>query len=91
MAAADYPDAPKTGSLITGVSEAEQTGATVFHAGTRRDDCGLAVNGGRVLGVTAAGDTLPAAIHAAYRGVEKIHFDGMQYRRDIGEKGLRRW
>jgi phosphoribosylamine--glycine ligase len=91
MAAADYPDAPKMGSLITGVSEAEHTGATVFHAGTRRDDCGLAVNGGRVLGVTAAGDTLPAAIHAAYRGVEKIHFDGMQYRRDIGEKGLRRW
>ena len=47
--------------------------------------------GGRVLGVTAAGETLLAAIHAAYGGVSEIHFQGMHFRKDIGQKGLKRW
>ena len=90
-AAQGYPEKPRTGDSITGIEECEATGATVFHAGTARDDGQLITGGGRVLGVTAKGETLPAAISNAYRGLEKIHFAGMQYRRDIGRKGLRRW
>jgi len=48
-------------------------------------------SGGRVLGVTASGATLSAAIHNTYEQVQKIHFDGMHYRKDIGQKGLKRW
>ncbi len=91
LAAKDYPDHPRTGDTITGMEAAESTGATVFHAGTRRDTDTLITNGGRVLGVTASGDTLHSAIEHAYRAVEEIHFEGMQYRTDIGQKGLRRW
>ncbi len=71
--------------------EAESTGATVFHAGTKLQDGSLVTSGGRVLGVTAKAPNLKEAIANAYQAVEKIHFDGMQYRRDIGAKGLRRW
>ena len=67
---------------------AEATGATVFHAGTRTGAAGLETSGGRVLGVTAGGDDLPAAIARAYRAVEPITFERMHYRRDIGHKGL---
>ncbi len=91
LAAQNYPDQPRIGDSITGISEAEATGATVFHAGTRREPDGLVTNGGRVLGVTAGGETLPAAIANAYAAADKIHFEGMHYRRDIGQKGLRRW
>jgi len=63
----------------------------VFHAGTKRTAKGLETAGGRVLGVTSSGKDLPAAIHNAYAAVEKIHFEGMHYRRDIGAKGLKRW
>jgi phosphoribosylamine--glycine ligase len=89
MAAGGYPGTPQTGKLIHGVSEAESTGATVFHAGTMHDSSGLVSSGGRVLGVTAGGDDLASAIQSAYAGVAKIHFDGMHYRTDIGRKGLR--
>jgi len=51
----------------------------------------LETAGGRVLGVTASGSDLRSAIDAAYRAVEQVHFDGMHYRRDIGQKGLKRW
>jgi phosphoribosylamine---glycine ligase len=91
MAAAGYPDAPKTGSRITGIEAAEQTGTMVFQAGTKLSGNDLLVSGGRVLGVTAGGATLPEAIEAAYRAVGEIRFDGVQYRTDIGQKGLRRW
>ena len=66
-------------------------GAIVFHAGTRAGAHGLETAGGRVLGVTAGGDDLAAAIGRAYRGVEAIHFDGAHFRRDIGRKGLARY
>jgi phosphoribosylamine--glycine ligase len=91
LAAAGYPEAPQTGSRITGIEAAERAGATVFHAGTRLAGNDLLVSGGRVLGVTADGPTLPGAIEAAYRAVREVHFEGMQYRKDIGRKGLRRW
>jgi phosphoribosylamine-glycine ligase len=67
-------------------SEAE---SLVFHAGTRRTDDGrLLTDGGRVLAVTGLGDTLPAAIARAYTGIERIHFQGMHFRRDIGARAL---
>jgi phosphoribosylamine--glycine ligase len=91
MAAQGYPETPRTGDSIRGIEEAEETGATVFHAGTRLEGNELVTSGGRVLGVTAKGPTLPAAIEQAYLGVSKIDFDGMQYRKDIGAKGLERW
>ena len=91
LAAAGYPDAPKTGDTITGIADAEATGATVFHAGTKRLDGELVTSGGRVLGVTAGGETLPEAIDRAYAAAARVHFAGMHYRKDIGHKGLRRW
>ena len=89
LASGGYPGAYKTGKPIHGISEAEATGATVFHAGTRNGASGIETAGGRVLGVTASGADLPAAIDAAYRAARAIHFDGMHYRTDIGKKGLR--
>jgi phosphoribosylamine--glycine ligase len=91
LAAQGYPEAVRKGDAIHGVPEAEASGATVFHAGTARNNDNLVTNGGRVLGVTADGATLQAAIENAYAAASKIHFEGMQYRRDIGQKGLRRW
>ncbi len=91
LAARGYPEEPQTGDAISGIEEAEATGATVFQAGTKLEGNHLVTSGGRVLGVTAGGDTLQSAISNAYRAVDKIRFDGMQYRRDIGRKGLARW
>ncbi|MBV8810965.1 MAG: phosphoribosylamine--glycine ligase [Acidobacteriaceae bacterium] len=91
LAAAGYPDTPRAGDPITGIEEAEAAGATIFQAGTKRVDGRLVTSGGRVLGVTAAGDTLPSAIAHAYDAVQNIHFEGMHYRTDIGQKGVRRW
>ncbi len=88
MAAKGYPGEPRRGDLITGI---DSCGATVFQAGTKMTQRGLETAGGRVLGVTASGPDLDAAITATYSAVEKIHFDGMHYRSDIGRKGLRRW
>jgi phosphoribosylamine--glycine ligase len=90
LASAGYPGAYETGKEIRGLQIAEAKGATVFHAGTRVAHGLLETNGGRVLGVTAAGTDLPAAIAAAYEGVRHIEFEGMHYRRDIASKGLRR-
>jgi phosphoribosylamine--glycine ligase len=91
MAAAGYPGQVRTGDPIQGIDEAEALGATVFQAGTAIDPGGLRTAGGRVLGVTASGADLAGAIANAYAAVDKIHFDGMHFRRDIGRKGLRRW
>jgi phosphoribosylamine---glycine ligase len=91
LASEGYPDTPHLGDAITGISEAEATGATVFHAGTKRRGGELVTSGGRVLGVTAGADTLQGAIDRAYAATEKISFRGMHYRRDIAQKGLRRW
>jgi phosphoribosylamine--glycine ligase len=63
----------------------------VFHAGTKRVEDDIVTAGGRVLGVTARGVELKDSIDRAYAAVARIHFDGMQYRRDIGYKGLLRY
>jgi phosphoribosylamine--glycine ligase len=88
LASGGYPGSFTAGKSIRGIPEAEATGATVFHAGTKIDSAGLVTAGGRVLGVTASGPILASAIDNAYRGVGKIAFDGMHYRTDIGRKGL---
>jgi phosphoribosylamine--glycine ligase len=91
LAAAGYPDSPRTGDEIQGIADAEATGATVFHAGTQRNGQALVTAGGRVLGVTTSADDLPTAVSNAYKAVPKIRFEGMQYRSDIAQKGLKRW
>jgi phosphoribosylamine---glycine ligase len=90
MASGGYPGSFESGKRIAGISNAESTGTTVFQAGTRQTDGNLVTSGGRVLGVTASGPTLAAAIDNAYRGVREISFDAMHYRTDIGRKGLLR-
>ena len=88
LAAAGYPGQVRTGDLIRGI---EDCGAQVFHAGTKMGEGGLETAGGRVLGVTASGADLASAVRNTYAAVERIHFDGMHYRRDIAQKGLKRW
>lgn len=89
LASEGYPGKPRTGRVISGYDQAETTGGVkVFHAGTVFEDHQLFTQGGRVLGVTAIGEDLPAAIQRVYAAVGKIQFEGMQYRRDIGAKGL---
>jgi len=92
LAAAGYPDAPRRGAAIEGldrITAAAHSNVTVFHAGTQAADGRIEVSGGRVLGVTALGDTLRQAQRAAYGAVADIHFDGMQYRTDIGYRALK--
>ena len=89
MAAEGYPGNPRTGDVIHGLDAAEAAGAMVFHAGTRFGPGGVETAGGRVLGVTARGASLRDAIQRTYEGVAQIQFTGMQFRRDIGAKGLR--
>ena len=91
LASDGYPGAYQTGNEIHGVNDAENTGATVFHAGTRMLHGRLETSGGRVLGVTASGQNLQTAIDGAYAAADRITFDGMHYRRDIGKKGLARY
>jgi phosphoribosylamine--glycine ligase len=91
LASGGYPGKFESGKAIHGIDEAEQNGAVVFQAGTRRGTAGLETSGGRVLGVTASGADLDSAIQAAYRAVDRIDFEGMHFRRDIGHKGRRRW
>jgi phosphoribosylamine---glycine ligase len=85
LASGGYPGKFEIGKTIDGLtSSVTNTGVEVFHAGTRREHDSLCTSGGRVLGVTAAADSLAAALGLAYRASEKIHFDGMHYRKDIG-------
>jgi phosphoribosylamine---glycine ligase len=89
LASKGYPGAPELGKEITGIEAAESlVGVKLFHAGTTFHDRRLFTAGGRVMGVTAIAQDLPAAIERAYAAVGKIKFDGMQYRTDIGRKGL---
>jgi phosphoribosylamine--glycine ligase len=91
LASKGYPGKAETGKPITGFEVAEgQGGVKIFHAATQVQDHQLLSAGGRVLGVTAIGEDLSATIERAYAAVKKIRFDGMQYRRDIGAKGMRR-
>lgn len=89
MAAGGYPGSYTKGQVISGLAEAAAAGATVFHAGTAEKDGQIVASGGRVLGVTALGKTIPEAIANVYQAVAKITWDGVQYRRDIGQKALK--
>ncbi len=91
MAAHGYPEQPRKGDVITGLPPASALGddAMVFHAGTELVDGVLRTSGGRVLCVTALGDSLRLAQQRAYEIVQRIHFDGAQYRRDIGHRALK--
>ena len=89
LASHGYPGAPRLGDTIGGLdAAAELPGVNVFHAGTGRRDGALVTSGGRVVGVQALGADIRAAIARAYEAVDRIHFDGMQWRRDIGQKAL---
>lgn len=91
MASGGYPGKYRKGVPISGVNEAESAGrVVVFHAGTASREGEVVTNGGRVLGVTALGQDIRAAINEAYAAISKIHFDDMQYRTDIGKKALAR-
>jgi len=94
LASGGYPENYEKGKVISGIEEAErQPDIVVFHAGTKsaRQDLAdsLVTNGGRVLGVSATGETLQEALAKAYKAIEKISFEGMQYRRDIGQSALK--
>jgi len=89
LASGGYPDTYKKGFPITGIEEAEKVeGVVVFHSGTSNQGESLITAGGRVLGVSAVGDTLQSALARAYEAVELIHFKGKYFRRDIGAKAL---
>ncbi|OIO00405.1 MAG: phosphoribosylamine--glycine ligase [Elusimicrobia bacterium CG1_02_56_21] len=83
LASGGYPENPEKGKEITGLYKVP-AGALVFHAGTVKKDDGYVTGGGRVLSVTATGDSVEEARQKAYAAVEKINFEGMQYRKDIG-------
>jgi phosphoribosylamine---glycine ligase len=89
LAAEGYPGTVRTGDAISGIERAAH--ATVFQAGTKLTNNVLTTAGGRVVGVTARGATLEDAIRNTYADVAHIHFEGMHYRTDIGQKGLKRW
>ncbi len=88
MASANYPAAPKLGDEITGLPK-DLEDAYVFHAGTKLVDGKVMTSGGRVLCVTALGETVKFAQQKAYRIIEGIHFDGAQYRTDIGYRAIK--
>jgi len=88
MAAANYPDTPRTGDEITGLPRDLQD-AHVFHAGTRLEDGRVLTSGGRVLCVTALGETVKYAQSRAYQIAEEIRFDGAQMRKDIGYRAVK--
>jgi phosphoribosylamine--glycine ligase len=89
LAAAGYPDAPRKGDAIAGLPKDEED-FHVFHAGTAEKEGKVVTNGGRVLCVTALGDKVKAAAERAYEIADRIHFEGMQYRRDIGHRAIHR-
>ena len=87
IAASGYPDSPRTGDIIEGLeAAAECAGVEIFHAGTSITDDGIAASGGRVLSVTAHGETLAMAREHAYAAVDLIHLEGSHYRSDIAKR-----
>ncbi len=92
LASGGYPGSYPKGLEIAGLDEKGQIAAmpevTVYHAGTKRENGKFYTNGGRVLGLTALGDTLEEALETAYRAVDMVNFEGVMYRRDIGRRKL---
>jgi phosphoribosylamine---glycine ligase len=89
LAAAGYPDAPRKGDVITGIP-ADNVDCMTIHAGTTYENNELRTSGGRVLCVVGLGDSVKTAQKNAYDAIDHIHFDGMQFRRDIGWRALKR-
>ncbi len=89
LAAHGYPDAPRKGDVISGIP-AETADCVTFHAGTTLADGKLTATGGRVLCVVGLGDSVKMAQNHAYQAIEHIHFDGMQFRTDIGWRAIKR-
>ncbi|MEO8935277.1 MAG: phosphoribosylamine--glycine ligase [Burkholderiaceae bacterium] len=90
LASDGYPDAPRSGDVISGLPKSDSDDAVVFHAGTAEREGAVVTDGGRVLGVTALGDSVKIAQRRAYALAETIEFAGMQYRRDIGWRAVAR-
>lgn len=90
MASGGYPGSYEKGKVITGIEAAEAGGALVFHAGTAEADGALVTSGGRVLNVVGVAGDIRAALAKSYEGVEKIHFDGVHYRKDIAYRAIER-
>lgn len=91
LASKGYPESSSKGDRITGLDKIDDTSVKVFHSGTKRNEAGdFVTNGGRVLGVTAIDEDIEGAISRAYQAVEKISFEGMQYRSDIGARAIAR-
>ncbi|MBI5614253.1 phosphoribosylamine--glycine ligase [Candidatus Gottesmanbacteria bacterium] len=91
LASKGYPEKSETGQIIQGIEKAEKiTGVTICHAGTKNTEGHYMTSGGRVLAVTGVGSSLLVALKKAYAAVKKIRFSGMQYRTDIGIKGLKK-
>jgi len=89
LVASGYPGKVENGKRIEGLDAAARLdGVRIYHAGTRLEDGKVYTAGGRVLNVTARGATLSQALDRAYAAAEVIHFDGKDYRKDIGKKGL---
>ena len=88
LAAAGYPNSPRKGDAVEGIEAANKIGK-VFHAGTAVSDGHTVTNGGRVLCVVGLGDDVKQAKAKAYEAVAKIHFEGMQYRKDIADKAIK--
>jgi phosphoribosylamine--glycine ligase len=86
LAAAGYPGPYQKGQTIGGIETAQNRGALVFHAGTQLQEGALVSDGGRVLGVTALGDSFDQAFERAYAAANQIEFEGKYYRRDIGHR-----
>jgi phosphoribosylamine---glycine ligase len=85
LASGGYPGRFEIGKRVEGLTvNNNNSGVEIFQAGTKREHDSIVTSGGRVLGVTAKGDSLRAALKLAYQAVEEIHFDGMHYRKDIG-------
>jgi phosphoribosylamine--glycine ligase len=89
LASGGYPGPYEKGKPISGLDDVASD-IVVFHAGTKRDTTGgFITNGGRVLGVTATAPTMTAAREKVYNNIERIHFDGMHYRTDIGASDIK--
>lgn len=89
MASGGYPKSYPKGIEISGLTDGQLEGVTVYHAGTAILDDKLVTSGGRVLGVTALGRDLNDALEKSYKAVEKIRFEGAHYRKDIGQRALK--
>ena len=87
-AARGYPEKPEKGAEITALPANSET-LHVFHAGTKAVDGKTTVSGGRVLCVVGLGETIQEAAQTAYKGVETVQFEGMQYRHDIGYRAMK--